>query len=144
MSKLVPNVLDTARLFREGSWTGKLDHNVNCICLTSPYLAFEVSKHEPKGRFFADKRMIAQAGGPFFIQWFKDYLLDEQKKLLHNHMVLNIGDVEALDLFSYRTCGFTIELNHPTRHNPIALQIVQKAELFALADTLLERAIADL
>ena len=144
MSKLTPNVIDTARLYREGSWVGSFGEGTASIVLTSPYLAFEINKHNPRGRFFTDRSMIAQAGGPYFIQRFKDLLEEAKPKLLHNHVLLNIDVVEALDLFSYRTCAFEIELNHATRHNPIALQLVQKAELFALADTLLERAIADL
>lgn len=144
MSKLVPNIIDTARLYRQGNWVGSFREGTASIVLTSPYLAFEINKHNARGRFFADRSMIAQAGGPYFIQWFKDSLEAAKSQLRHNHVLLNIGVVEAKDLFSYRTCAFEIELNHPTRHNPIALQLVQKAELFALADTLLERAIADL
>jgi hypothetical protein len=144
MSKLVPNVVDTARIYRSGSWVGSFSENSTGIILTSPFLAFQINKHDQRGRFFADKRMIAQAGGPFFIQWFKERLLAEKHKLRYNHTLLHVDDVEAKDLFSYRTCGFELELNHPTRHNPIALQLVQKAELFALADYVLERTIADL
>lgn len=138
MSKLVPNVIDTARLYRGKDFVGKFSAGHTSICLTTPALAFEINKQNAQARFFADKAMIAFAGGPWFIQAFKLRLDAQIHRLRRNHLLVRIGNIEAKDLFSYRTCGVELELNHNTRPNPIALQIVQKAELFAIVDEILE------
>lgn len=139
MSKLVPNIVDTARLFRNHDFVGKFTAGHHSICLTTKALAFEVSKHQPMARFFADKSMIEFAGGPWFIQEFKSRFDAQIHRLRYNLLQVRIGDIEAKDLFSYRTCSVSLELNHNTRPNPIALQIVQKAELFAIVDEVLAR-----
>ena len=144
MSKLVPNVVDSARLYRGRDFVGRFSSGHHSICLTTKALAFEVSKHQPAARFFADKSMIEFAGGPWFIQEFKSRLDAQIHRLRHNHLLVRIGDIEAKDLFSYRTCGVVLELNHNTRPNPIALQIIQKAELFAIVDEVLERQLESL
>lgn len=144
MSKLVPNVVDTARIFREGDFVGKFTSGHACICLTTPALAFEISKYEPKARFFADKAMIAFAGGPWFIQQFKDRFKESCNSRLRNFLVVHFDNVEAKDLFSYRNCAMRLELSHATRHSPISLQLVQKAELFAIADHVLAQMLNDL
>lgn len=142
MSKLVPNVVDTARIFRSKEFLGKFSANYSSICLTTPMLCFEISKRDNQARFFADKAMIRMAGGPWFIQRFKDVLETRKVELYKMHLLVDIGPVEAKDLFSYRTCNVTLDLNHPTRHNTVALQLVQKALLFSIADEILEREIA--
>lgn len=144
MSKLVPNITDTARIFRGAPMCGTFTERRAHICLETKALVFELSKHEPCARFFADKRMIAFAGGPWFIQSFKDFLLPQLYKLQALHLLVKVGNVEAKDLFSYRTCNVDLELNHPTRANPIALQIVQKAQLLAIVDDVLERQLQSL
>lgn len=93
---------------------------------------------------FADKAMIQHAGGPWFIQSFKSFLEPRLSELRSLHLLVRLGDVEAKDLFSYRTCPIALELNHDTLPNPIALQIVQKARLFAIVDEELERQIGSL
>lgn len=138
MSKLVPNITDTARLFRGQDFVGKFTVGEYGICLTTPVLGFDVAKHHPRARFFADRSMIAHAGGPWFIDAFKDRFQAQTHRLRHNHLLVRIGLIEAKDLFGYRTCGVELELNHNTRPNPIALQIIQKAELFAIVDEVLE------
>jgi hypothetical protein len=142
MSKLVPNVLDTARIMRNADFTGKFSSNHDSICLSTPYLCFEVAKRAPKGRFFSDRSMIAFAGGPWFIERFKDQLQGRAHELRDIWAILKIQNIQALDLFSYKTCSFTLELNHGTRSNPIALQLVQKARLFSIVDEILEREIS--
>ena len=142
MSKLVPNVVDTARIFRSKEFLGKFSANYSSICLTTPMLCFEVSKRDSQARFFADKAMIRMAGGPWFIQRFKDVLETRKVELFRMHLLVDIGLVESKDLFSYRTCNVALDLNHPTRHNTIALQLVQKALLFSIADEILEQEIA--
>lgn len=95
-------------------------------------------------RFFADKSMIEWAGGPWFIQEFKSRF-DAQKHLMRAyHINVQIGDIQAIDLFSYRTCPVELSFNHPTRHNPMALQLVQKAVLFSIVDEVLERQLESL
>lgn len=144
MSKLVPNVVNTARIFRNQDFVGKFSHNHTSICLSTPYLCFELSKQEPKGRFFADKAMIQFAGGPWFIENFKKFLEPQLSRLRDLHLLVRLSEIEALDLFSYRTCNVELVFNHPTRPNPIALQLVQKAQLFSIVDAVLEREIASI
>lgn len=139
MSKLVPNVVDTARLYRGKEFLGAFSAGRASICLTSRALAFEVHKQEPTARFFADKAMIAWAGGPWFIQEFKSQLEEQLYRLRRNLLIVQLGNIEAKDLFSYRTCNVALKLDHETRPNPVALQIIQKAELFAIVDEVLER-----
>jgi len=139
MSKLVPNIVDTARILRGQDFVGKFSSNFTSICLSSRVMAFEISKHYPRARFFADREMIAYAGGPWFIQSYKDFLSPQLCRMAPFHMVVKLGDIEAKDLFSYRTCNVELDFNHSTRPNPIALQLVQKAMLFAIADEILER-----
>jgi hypothetical protein len=138
MSNLIANVIDTARVFRGKPFVGTLASNHSNICLLSKYLGFELSKREPKGRFFADKAMIQQTGGPWFIGSFKMFLEPRLHELRRLHLNVHLGNVEALDLFSYQNCAITLDFNHETRHNPIALQLVQKAQLLAIADEILE------
>lgn len=142
MSKLVPNVVDTARIMRVDDFTGKFSSNHTSICLTTPYMVFEVMKREPRGRFFADRTMIALSGGPWFIEAFKRGLVARSSELIAWHLKLEVAEILAKDLFSYRTCSFNLVLDHPTRRNPIALQLVQKARLFAIADEILAKEIA--
>lgn len=144
MSKLVPNVVDTARLFRTGKWTGTFGANHTSITLTSPYLGLEINKHEAHGRFFADKAMIERGGGPYFLQWYKERFSGRLSALAEQLARVRIQDIEAKDLFSYRTCGFFIEPNHAGRFTPIALQLVQKARIFAIADEALEQTIGEI
>jgi len=144
MSKLVPNIVDTARVFRGQPLCGKIREQRAHICLESKALVFEISKREPKARFFADKSMIEWAGGPWFIQSFKDFLLPQLSRLGALHLLVRVGDVEAKDLFSYRTCNVELEFNHSTLPNPIALQLVQKAQLLAIVDDVLERQLSTL
>ena len=141
MSKLVPNVVDTARIFRGQSLHGKFSSNHTSICLSSSCLGVEIMKQESRGRFFADRTMIKFAGGPWFIQRFRQSLEARLHELHKWHLNVNLDTIEAKDLFSYRTCSMNLELDSPTRANPIALQIVQKAQLFALIDEILEHSI---
>lgn len=112
------------------------------ICLSTKWLCVEIHKHEPKGRFFADKTMLQHAGGPWFIRQFKLFLEPQLHKMQSLHMIVKIGDIEATDLFGYHNCNMILDFNHNTRSNPIALQIVQKARLFAIVDEELERLIS--
>lgn len=144
MSKLVPNVTDTARIMRGQDFHGKFAWNANCIYLNTPYLSIELMKHQDRGRFFVDKAMITKGGGPWLISEFRDRLEASKHLLLPYFAILQLGDVMAKDLFSYRTCNFALGLNHPTRHAPVALQIVQKAKFFAIADELLQGTIASI
>jgi len=88
--------------------------------------------------------MIQFAGGPWFIQHFKDSIKKHLDVLRQLHVIAKVSDVEAKDLFSYRTCNIDLDFNHNTLPNPIALQIVQKAQLFAIVDEELERQISAL
>lgn len=141
MSKLVPNVTDTARIFRGQDFTGKFETGHGTICLVSPYLGIELFKREPKGRFFADRKMIALAGGPWFMREYKSVLEAQLSRMSSLHMIVRLGNIEARDLFSYQNCMIDLELNHNTRRNPIALQLVQKAMLFSICDEVLARQI---
>ena len=142
MSKLVPNVVDTARIFRNADFAGKFESNHTCITLVTPFMAFEVCKHEPRARFFSDRKMIAHAGGPWFMRNFKSFFEAQTHRMRALHINVQIHDIEARDLFSYQTCPIVLDFNHNTRRNPIALQLVQKAQLFAIADEVLAREIA--
>jgi hypothetical protein len=138
MSKLTRNITDTARIFRGDSFTSKFSDSNETICLSTPYLVFELHKREPKGRFFADKNMIAMAGGPWFIRDFKKSLEVNLLKLNGLHMKVSFENIESFDLFSYQTCGLFLSLNSQHNRNTTALQIVQKAMLFAIVDEILE------
>lgn len=143
MSELVPNVVDSAKVFRNAKMFGRFESNTKCIVLLTPFIAFEQSKREPKGRFFADNNMIKQGGGPWLMQRFRD-MLDEKKSCLrHNQQNLALGMIEAKDLFSYRTCPFTT-LSLQDRPAPLALQLVQKAELFSVADSIIEEIVKEI
>lgn len=141
MSKLVPNILDTARIFRGQEFSGRFESGHGTICLVSPYLGIELCKREPKGRFFADRKMIALSGGPWFMRDFKSFLEAQLHRMSQLHMIVRLGEIESKDLFSYQTCMVHLELNHNTRSNPIALQLVQKAMLFSITDEVLARQI---
>lgn len=121
-----------------GSWS----ESHTSICLTTPALVLEVSKQLPRARLFADKRMIQFAGGPWFIQHFKEAVKQPLQALESLQVQASVCDVEAKDLFSYRTCNVDLIFSQPNISNPIALQIVQKARLFAIVDEELERQIA--
>ena len=142
MSKLVPNITDTARVFREKPLVGKFEKGHTTICLVTPFMGFELCKREPKGRFFADRKMIAHSGGPWFLRNFKPALEAKLSQLAVLHLSVTIGDVEAKDLFSYQTCMIHLHTDTSMRSTPIALELVQKAMLFAIADEVLERQIA--
>lgn len=144
MSKLVPNITGTARAFRAAPMFGTWSENHTSVCLSTPALVLEVSKQIPRARLFADKRMIQFAGGPWFIQAFKEEVKKPLEALLDLQIRANIGDVEAKDLFSYRTCNVDLVFLQDNVPNPIALQIVQKARLFAIVDEQLEIQIARL
>jgi len=88
--------------------------------------------------------MIQFAGGPWFIQHFKDAIQPCLEPLRQLHVIAKVSNVNAKDLFSYRTCNIDLDFEHDTIHNPIALQIVQKARLFAIVDEELERQISAL
>jgi hypothetical protein len=137
MSKLTRNITDTARIFRGCDFTGKFSDVNEVVCLSTPYLAFEIHKREAKGRFFADKNMIAISGGPWFIRTFKKNLEANLSRLEALHISVNFENIESLDLFSYQTCGVFLELKNRSNRNTMALQLVQKAMLFAIVDEVL-------
>lgn len=88
--------------------------------------------------------MIQFAGGPWFIQNFKEQIKQPLETLKDLCLEATVGDVEAKDLFSYRTCNVQLTFMRDTIPNPIALQLVQKARLFAIVDEQLEIQIAAL
>jgi hypothetical protein len=143
MSELVPNVIDSAKVFRNAKMFGRFETNSKNIVLITPFLAFEVAKREPKGRFFADNNMIKHGGGPWFIQKFHSLIEARRERLSHNQQQIDLGNIEAKDLFSYRTCSFELKMTQD-RRAPIALQLVQKAELLALADEILADIVSEI